>query len=126
MLHVEVSSTWSAPPVIVAGPAPVRDHVPLCVSSAVVQVQVPVNVVPDPSTPLRASTALVTSREPKARSTRFVTVTAVAVSLVSTVTVCGAGAGPQVYDSSTRPSAGSAPSEMVHEVPTGRLGVACA
>ena len=93
--QVEVSRIWSAPPVRVAGPAPVRDQVPLLVSSPVVQLQVPVNVVPAPVTPLSGVTVLVTDSEPKARTTWLVTVTAMVWLAVSTVTSWAAGCGPQ-------------------------------
>ena len=122
-VQVEVSRTWSAPPVNVAGPAPVRDQVPLLVSSAVVQLHVPENVVCAPTTPLIPLTTFVTASEPKARSTRLVTVTAATPPFVSTVTTWAAGLGPQAYESSTSPSEGNAPSVTVHDVPTGRLGV---
>ena len=93
--QVEVSRIWSAPPVRVAAPAPVRVHVPLLVSSAVVQLQVPVNVVPAPVTPLRGAMVLVMASAPKARFTWLVTVTAVAWLLVLTVTSCAGGCVPR-------------------------------
>ena len=60
-----------------------------------VQLQVPVNVVPAPVTPLSGVMVLVTASEPKARTTWLVTVTAVVWLAVSTVTSWAAGCGPQ-------------------------------